>query len=95
VSSTGITQKPLAQTVPEQWGPHWASDAQGVRQMASTHDQAAGHWALDVHWGTGRPSGRQRPRSQVSAAFRQSVARWQAAWQKPLMQAPPGPHCDE
>jgi hypothetical protein len=63
-SSSGITQNPAWQMVPEQPGPHWVSSRQGVRQMASTHMRPLGHWEVAMHCGTGRVSGRQMPWSQ-------------------------------
>jgi hypothetical protein len=100
-SSSGITQNPREQTVPEQSAPHWLSSRQAVRQMASTHIHPGRHWALAVHWGTGRVSGRQTPRSHRSAGFGQAplpspAAGWaQRWWQNPFMQTRPSPQAAE
>ncbi len=71
-SSSGMKQKPLEHTVPEQLGPHWLSSRHGLRQTASTQVRSLGHCALEVHWGIGRTSGRHSPRSHRSALFEQS-----------------------
>jgi hypothetical protein len=79
LASPGVLQKPATQIVPEQPGPHCPSDSHGVRQIASTQSRPAAQPAFDVHCGLGRSSGRQRPRSQLSAGFVQSEALAQAA----------------